>query len=112
MGPIVHCKLKKQKFGFSISIIIGELILFLRSLPNTVLTTMFNKSLKAYLADTDSKALLYGILATFGGWNNQISTGTDVEVNTNDQWCRGTVIEPGFGKRFAIVALEDDVLNL
>jgi hypothetical protein len=38
MGPIVHSKTKKQKVGFSVSIIIGELILFLRSLSSSVLT--------------------------------------------------------------------------
>ena len=70
MGPIVHSKTKKQRVGFSISIIIGELILFLRSLSSSVLTQIFNSCLKSYLHDTGSHNLLYGILGAFGGWNN------------------------------------------
>lgn len=103
MGPIVHSKSKKQKVGFSISIIIGELILFLRSLSPAILTQIFNACLKSYLSDgcssSKSSNLLFGILGAFGGWNNQIATGTVVEVNTNEQWCRGTIVESGFGKR-------------
>lgn len=33
-------------------------------------------------------------------------------MNTNDTWCKGTIIESGFGKRHAIVVLDDDIFTL
>lgn len=52
MGPIVHSKSKKQKFGFSISSVIGDLVLFFRGLSGETLVSMFNSSLRSYLSDS------------------------------------------------------------
>lgn len=55
---------------------------------------------------------LFGILAVIGGWVSQITTGSVVEVNINKQWCKGTVIDSGEGKRHITVILDDDSLAM
>jgi len=112
MGPIVHSRSKKIQFGHSISNIISELVLFVRSLSAQSLNTTLNTCLKEYLEGNVSYDLLYGIIAALGGWNSQIATGTPVEIKINEQWYKGIVVDAGHGKRHMMVILDDDSLTL
>lgn len=113
MGPVIHSRSKKILLGHSISNIISELVLYVRSLPATVLTETMNECLKSYLQGNSANSdLLYGITATIGGWNSQVATGTPVQVNINEQWYKGTVVDAGLGKKHMIVILQDDSLTL
>lgn len=84
MGPLVYSRSRKAKLGHSISNIISELVLFVRSLPSSSLEKTLNSCLKAYLENNANMDLLYGIVASIGGWNGQMATGSPVEINTNE----------------------------
>jgi hypothetical protein len=68
--------------------------------------------LNDYLNNTEDKDLLFGIIATIGGWNSQIATGSPVEIRINETWYRGTVVDAGMGKRNIIAILDDDSLTM
>ena len=47
-----------------------------------------------------------------GGWSSTQDTGSVVEVNINEQWYKGTVVDSGLGKKHLTVILDDDSLTL
>lgn len=51
---------------------------------------------------------MFGILALVGGWNTQIRTGQHVQIDINNQWVDGIVVDDGLGKKRISVILEDD----
>lgn len=111
-GPIIHSRSKKILLGHSMSNIISDLVLFVRSMPAEALNNIFESSLQGYLNGQYNNSLLYGIIATIGGWQSHQSTGTLVDVNINEQWYAGTVIDGGNGKSKMIVILDDETLTL
>jgi hypothetical protein len=57
-------------YGHSMSNIISELVLFVRSMPSESILKIFEQCLQSYVESNTQNELLYGILAAIGGWNS------------------------------------------
>jgi hypothetical protein len=96
--------------GASQAAIVQELTQFVRCAAN--LSAFLTKALQEYVSDKGDLDYLFGVIAAVGGWSCQKDTGTQVEVNINEQWYRGTVVDSGLGKRCLTVILDSDSLTL